>query len=103
MTALRVRLPRPWYVYILRCADGAYYTGITTDLKRRLAQHNRGRGCEFTARRLPVMLVYSEAHPTKSDARKREIQVKLLSRANKGRLIAENGRGLPSPAQPGSG
>jgi len=73
-----------------------YYTGITTELQRRVAEHNRGKGCAFTARRLPVRLVYSERRPNKSEARKRELKIKPLSRPNKERLIREQARGFPS-------
>jgi putative endonuclease len=89
-------MPKPWFVYILRCADGSYYTGITTDPPRRLAQHNAGRGCAFTARRLPVQLAYCEPHPDRSSARRREIQLKPLSRANKEQLIRSQQDGFPS-------
>jgi predicted GIY-YIG superfamily endonuclease len=87
---------RPWFLYILRCRDGAFCTGITTDVERRLAQHNGGRGCAFTARRRPVTLVYTEQHPDKSAARRREMHMKPLSRKNKMRLIAEGTHGFPS-------
>ena len=56
------------YVYIVECADGSYYTGWTTDLRRRLAAHNAGRGSRYTRIRRPVKLVYSEEHPDRASA-----------------------------------
>jgi len=84
--------PRPWQVYILRCSDGALYTGIALDPHQRVRVHNAGRGADFTARRRPVTLVYAEAHPTKSAARRRERQVKRWRADKKERLV----RGFPS-------
>ncbi len=74
-----------WYVYILRCADGSLYTGITTDLQRRLLEHNSDdvRGARYTRARRPVSLVYSEDHSSRSAASKREAAIKKLSRAQK--------------------
>ncbi len=71
------------YVYILRCADNTLYTGWTTDLTRRVAVHNAGRGAKYTRSRLPVTLVYSEEHPTQTEAMRRERALKRLSRAEK--------------------
>lgn len=79
-----------WVVYILKCADGTYYTGITNDLPRRLAQHNAGKGAKYTRTRTPVQPVYSETHPDRSTASKREMEIKALSRKQKQALI-ENG------------
>jgi len=77
-----------FFVYILVCADGAYYVGSTTDISARVATHNAGRGPRFTACRRPVILVYSEPFGTMDQARKREIQIKKWSRAKKKALIA---------------
>ena len=77
-----------YWVYILRCADGTLYTGITNDLPRRLAAHNAGRGAKYTRGRGPVELVYREACPDKSAALRREGAVKALRRAEKLSLIA---------------
>ncbi|HOO78595.1 MAG TPA: GIY-YIG nuclease family protein [bacterium] len=77
----------PWYVYILRCRDGTLYTGITTNLERRLREHNRGRGGSYTAGRGPAKLVYSEPHPDRSAALKREARIKGWSRRKKERLV----------------
>ncbi len=84
------------YTYILRCADGTLYTGWTNDLPRRIETHNAGRGAKYTRPRLPVTLAYAEAHESESDARRREVQIKRMSRAEKLRLIAGSGPELPS-------
>lgn len=79
----------PWYVYMLRCADDTLYTGITTDLDRRLAQHNgeRAGGAKYTRVRRPVELVYQEGVESRSLAGQREAQLKKLPRVEKLRLI----------------
>lgn len=69
--------------YLIECADGTLYTGITTSLGRRLAMHNRGRASKYTRGRLPVWLVYAEGHPNRSSASRREVQLKRMSRARK--------------------
>ena len=76
------------YVYILRCVDGTFYTGWTTDLEHRLAAHNAGRGAKYTRARLPVVLVYCEAFDGKSAAMRRECAIKRMTRAQKCALIA---------------
>jgi putative endonuclease len=76
------------FVYILECADGTYYTGWTTDLRRRLAAHNAGRGSRYTRMRLPVRMVYWEEHPDRASAQRRELALKRLSRARKTAMIA---------------
>ncbi|MBY0408496.1 MAG: GIY-YIG nuclease family protein [Rickettsiales bacterium] len=73
----------PWVVYILECADGTLYTGITTDLDVRLAKHASGTGAKYTRGRGPLVLRYRESYPTKSSALKREIYVKSLPREQK--------------------
>ena len=77
----------PWSVYILRCADGSLYTGVSNNLARRFAQHNDGTASRYTRSRLPVALVYHESQPDHSVALKRELAIKALSRAVKGTLI----------------
>ena len=74
-------------VYILRCADGTFYTGYAMDLEQRCAAHNDGRGARYTAGRRPVRVVYSEACPTVSHALRREHALKRLTRAGKEALI----------------
>ena len=75
------------YVYILRCADSSLYTGWTTDVARRVVQHNAGRGAAYTRSRRPVTLVYQEVAPDRSAAMRREIAIKRLDRPAKERLI----------------
>ena len=87
----------PWWLYMLRCADGTLYTGITTDVERRLAEHNSGKGAKYTRSRRPVEVVYREPCPDKSAALRREIAVKRLSRAHKCKLM--EGNGLPWDAE----
>ncbi|MDO5695733.1 MAG: GIY-YIG nuclease family protein [Eubacteriales bacterium] len=76
------------YTYILRCADGTFYTGWTTDLTRRVRIHNAGRGAKFTRARLPVEVVYHEVFETKREAMQREARIKQMTRAEKAALIA---------------
>lgn len=77
-----------WYVYILECSDGTYYTGITNDLDKRLAKHNAGRGARYTRTRRPVKMLWHEKVGEKSSAMKREIQIKKMARSQKEKLIA---------------
>ena len=76
-----------WYLYILRCGDGSLYSGITTDVQRRLAEHRSGKGAKYTRGRGPLTLVYQEECGTHSDALKRELAVKALTRSEKEALI----------------
>ncbi len=77
-----------WYIYILECADGTYYTGITTDRDRRLEEHNTSdiRGARYTRTRRPVKLVYYEEVASRSEALKREYEIKNLTKAGKREL-----------------
>ena len=72
-----------WYLYILRCGDGSLYTGITTDVQARLEVHCSGKGAKYTRGRGPLELVYSEECGTHSDALKRELAIKALTRDEK--------------------
>jgi putative endonuclease len=74
-------------VYIVRCADGTLYTGYARDLHKRVRAHNSGRGARYTSGRRPVQLVYAEAFRSRSNALRREHQLKQLSRARKEALI----------------
>ena len=77
-----------WYIYILRCNDGSLYTGITTNVGRRLNEHNSSpKGARYTRARRPVQLVYREPAASRSAAAKREYQLKRLSLAQKHSLI----------------
>lgn len=77
-----------WFVYIVRCADHTLYTGITTDLERRLAEHNAGTGARYTRARLPVELIHAEPAADRSSASRREVAIKRLPRSAKLSLIA---------------
>ncbi len=77
-----------WYLYILRCKDNTLYTGITTRVEERLKAHSSGKGAKYTRGRDPLELVYQERCGTHSQALKRELAVKALSREEKERLIA---------------
>lgn len=72
-----------WYVYIVRCVDTSLYTGITTDVKRRVQKHNKGIGAKYTKMRRPVTLVYQETAKNRSAALKREWAIKHLSKQEK--------------------
>ena len=77
-----------WYVYILRCGDGTFYTGSTDDVERRLAVHRSRKGAKYTRGSGPLELVYQEALPDRSSALRREAAIKKLTRAQKERLIS---------------
>ena len=83
------------YMYILQCADDSYYVGSTWNLEKRLWQHNEGLGAKYTARRLPVKLVYSEEYTSIADAYQREKQVQNWSRAKRQALIQGDYDALP--------
>lgn len=75
------------YTYIVECSDGTFYTGWTTDIKKRLSIHNAKKGAKYTRARTPVRLVYLEEADTKQEAMRREAQIKSLSRQEKEQLI----------------
>ena len=76
-----------WFAYLVRCADGSLYAGVTNDLQRRVAAHNAGRGARYTRSRRPVRLVWQRAVAGKGRALSLEAQLKALSRAEKLRLL----------------
>jgi len=78
-----------WYTYVLKCGDDTLYTGSTTDLTRRSKEHNTGKGGNYTRTRLPVEIVYKEVYPTRSEAQKREAEIKKLSKTGKLDLISK--------------
>ena len=80
-----------WYLYILRCGDGTLYTGITTDVEKRLEAHRNGKGAKYTRGRTPLELVYREECESHSHALKRELAVKALTRGEKEILIQSAG------------
>lgn len=82
-----------WYVYMLRCGDGSLYTGSTTDVERRLREHQEGTGARYTRSRPPVTLAYAEEAPDRSAAQRREAAIKKLPRAQKLKLIGK-GEGI---------
>ena len=77
----------PFFCYILKCADGTFYTGWTTDPPRRERQHNAGRGAKYTRMRRPVKLVYIEELSDRTSAMKRERAIKKMARVQKRKLI----------------
>lgn len=78
-----------WYVYMLRCSDNSLYTGITTEIERRVVEHNTSDklGAKYTRVRRPVTLVYSEESPNRQTASQREYQLKRLSKKSKETLV----------------
>ena len=86
-----------WTVYILACADGTLYTGITTDPARRLREHNHDNrlGARYTRARRPVRLVYAEACASRAAAARREADIKRMRRADKQALLAQAKRESP--------
>ncbi len=76
-----------WFVYILKCSDESLYTGITVDLDKRVKVHNAGKGSKSLLGRRPVSLVFSELYNSRSEALKREAEIKSWNRDKKIRLI----------------
>ena len=80
-----------WYLYVLLCADGTYYTGVTTDTSRRLHEHNyTQRGAKYTRRRRPVNLIYSASYANRSEAQKAEYKFKKLNKNQKEVIVNGN-------------
>ena len=75
------------HVYVLECSDGTYYTGYTTDVERRVAEHDAGDGAKYTRGRTPVELVHTESFETRSAAMSREYEIKQLTRSEKEALF----------------
>lgn len=78
---------KDWLVYILECRDGTFYTGITGDIQNRVAAHNEGKGAKYTKGRGPVRLRYGEKAQGRSEALKREMEIKKMSKGEKMRLM----------------
>ena len=76
----------PYYVYILLCKDGGYYTGYAKDVNRRVEQHKKGQGARYARMHEPEKIVYVEQFNTRSEAMKREREIKSLSHSKKQRL-----------------
>ena len=77
----------PHVVYVLECSDGSFYTGYTTDLQRRISEHNDGNGAKYTRGRTPVRVLHTERYDSRSAAMSREYEIKQLSRREKERLV----------------
>ena len=80
-------MDEPWFCYMLECSDGSFYVGITNNLPERLQEHARGKDSEYTAKRLPVKLVWKQAFSGQREARKKELGIKGWSRKKKLELI----------------
>ncbi|ELZ75987.1 GIY-YIG nuclease family protein [Haloferax larsenii] len=78
------------FVYVLRCSDDSLYTGYTTDVERRVAEHDAGEGAKYTRGRTPVELVHVESYESKSAAMSREYEIKQLSRRQKLDLVDQS-------------
>lgn len=78
---------QPWFVYIMECRDGSFYTGVTNNLERRQHQHNEGTASKYTRSRRPVTLRYQELCGSRSQALIRECSLRLLSRKEKEELV----------------
>jgi putative endonuclease len=80
---------KPWFVYMIRCSDTTLYTGVTTDVDRRFAEHKEGgrKGSKYARARIPLKVVYSEFSNSRSEAQKREHEIKKLTRAEKEILV----------------
>ena len=74
---------KKWFFYVLSCCDKSLYTGVTTDVERRLKEHNAAKGAKYTRSRLPVILLYFREMPNRSIAQKKEYKFKKLSRDKK--------------------
>jgi len=79
---------KPWFLYLLECADGSIYTGITTDVEARFLAHQTGKGARYTRTHPPVKILGSFSYPDRSSASKAEYRVKQLSAAQKRSLIS---------------
>lgn len=81
------------HVYVLECADGSFYTGYTTDVQRRVEEHEAGEGAKYTRGRTPVEVVYVESFDSRSAALQREHELKSLSRRGKERVVEDQASG----------
>lgn len=79
-----------WAVYLIKCSDNTFYTGVTTDIKRRVVEHNTDdkKGAKYTRARRPVVLVWSEEHPNRTKACQREYEIKRWPRSKKVELAS---------------
>ena len=88
-------MPRTWFVYLIECADGSLYTGITVDVEARYAAHAAGKGARYTRSHPPVRLLASAAHPDRSSAARAEYRIKQLTPAEKRAYAARLNRESP--------
>lgn len=79
-----------YYIYIAECKDGTLYTGYTVNLENRIKAHNDGRGAKYTRGRIPIVLKYYEEYECKSDAIKRELQIKKYTKSKKSELFKKD-------------
>jgi putative endonuclease len=84
-----------WHVYIILCSDDTLYTGITTDIERRMREHASGRGAKYFRGRKPQELLFLESGHDRSTASKRELSIKGMTRADKHRLVGQRKSGHP--------
>lgn len=87
---------RTWWAYMLRCSDGSLYTGIATDVERRVSEHNAGTGAKYTRSHRPVEAIWRERCDDKSAALKREAAIKRLTRAQKLQIAARGSAVCPT-------
>lgn len=87
LTPQTPQTPQDWFVYIVQCADNTLYTGIAKNVSERIAKHNAGTGAKYTRARTPVKELYRESCVNRSQATKRELAIKKLSRQQKLTLI----------------
>lgn len=80
-------IEKKWFVYIVECSDKTLYTGISTDVDKRINTHNNGKGAKYTKYKLPVKLVYFKEFENKSEASKEEYRIKQLKKSDKKLLI----------------
>lgn len=90
-----------WRIYMVLCSDDTLYTGITTDVERRIRQHSGGKGARYFRGRTPGPVVFLEGGHTRSSASKREIEIKRMTRAGKERLISSATNELSRPSRAG--
>ena len=87
--AKRIKEKGMWYIYMVECADGTIYTGISNNVSKRILAHNSGKGAKYTKTRLPVTLKWSQSCENRSEASKEEYKIKKLSRKEKLQKIEE--------------
>ena len=88
-----VEISKGWAVYVVSCADGTYYTGMTTDVIRRVAEHNSGCGARYTRTRRPVSLLAFAPCEDRAEAMRLEVSLKSRSRRSKERFVREHALG----------